>query len=912
MLIGTNEYSKMEKLEFAERDAREMAKTLLDPDICGFDEVIQLINKGKEEVSQTIEKVFKNAKQNDEVLIYYSGHGKPSYKFDLCLLFKDTDPESLLATSLKFDYINECKEQSACKRLVIILDCCYSGTAGMRGNYLEEMLSSYSGSGTVLLTSTGETGSNIAKEDRELKHGVFTSYLLKGLKDWAADDNDDGIITVDDLYKYTFNETKAKGLQRPQKKGSYEGEMILGRNIPKIKHKELEEKNERLMKYLSTAPPYVLYISLTILQKMYEDPSTLDPMELNIKPHLESLLDSKIEVENYIKIVEYQEKIQKKKVAEQKPEEIQGKEKEKREETGREALDVKKVEEKERKYKEEEKVRREQEEQEKLRKQMEEAERKKIEGAKKVQVPSPPSKKPEDSSGKKLIFLAILLILIVALILILHPDKNPPVLNVSSDRDFFNGSFSFTMAPKELLSLQLQISNEGDGNLDWKASSDEKWITLDPKSGTNAGTLNITVDTENLEPGEYEGKITINSEGGTKQLPVKLVVRDLSELPILALSPDPHSLSFNLSKGKSDSKELQITNEGGGILNWNVSEHETWIKLSQESGTDTGTVTVTVDTDDLSPGKEYDGTITITSNESSEECTVHLNVLPPSDVSDGNPKLKVDPDPSFEFKLIKGESESKEFKISNEGEGTLEWDVSADKEWIILKPEKGTNSETVTVTIDTDDLDEGKHEGIITINSSGGVKKGTITLEVLTASPSKITTTPQEVPVAEFSANVTSGTAPLMVLFTDTGTGGEPASWYWEFGDGIDSKHAQTATHTFTKPGTYTVTLTVTNEAGSDTEKKSEYITVTALDPPEAEFTANVTSGTAPLVVLFTDTSTGGEPTSWYWDFGDGIDSKHETNATHTFTNPGSYFVTLTVTNEAGTSTSRPVEIVVS
>lgn len=244
ILIGTNEYSKIEKLEFAENDAREMAKTLLDPDICGFDEVIQLINKGKEDVSQTIEIIFKNAKQNDEVLIYYSGHGKPSYKFDLCLLFKDTDPESLLATSLKFDYINECKEQSACKHLVVILDCCYSGTAGMRGNYLEEMLSLYSGSGTVLLTSTGETGSNIAKEDRELKHGIFTSYLLKGLKDWAADDDDDGIITVDELYKYTFNQTKAKGLQRPQKKGSYEGEMILGRNISKIKHKEFEEKTK--------------------------------------------------------------------------------------------------------------------------------------------------------------------------------------------------------------------------------------------------------------------------------------------------------------------------------------------------------------------------------------------------------------------------------------------------------------------------------------------------------------------------------------------------------------------------------------------------------------------------------------------------------------------------------------------
>lgn len=71
ILIGTNEYSKVDKLEFAENDAREMAKILLDPDICGFDEVIQLIDKGKEEISQTIEKVFKNAKKHDEILIYF-------------------------------------------------------------------------------------------------------------------------------------------------------------------------------------------------------------------------------------------------------------------------------------------------------------------------------------------------------------------------------------------------------------------------------------------------------------------------------------------------------------------------------------------------------------------------------------------------------------------------------------------------------------------------------------------------------------------------------------------------------------------------------------------------------------------------------------------------------------------------
>ncbi|WP_440944868.1 PKD domain-containing protein [Methanosarcina sp. T3] len=72
-------------------------------------------------------------------------------------------------------------------------------------------------------------------------------------------------------------------------------------------------------------------------------------------------------------------------------------------------------------------------------------------------------------------------------------------------------------------------------------------------------------------------------------------------------------------------------------------------------------------------------------------------------------------------------------------------------------------------------------------------------------------------PKASFTANVTSGKSPLTVLFTDTSTGGTPTYWHWDFGDGIHSKHAQTATHTFRKTGEYTVSLTVTNAAESDT-----------------------------------------------------------------------------------------------
>ncbi|WP_048065773.1 DUF3344 domain-containing protein [Methanosarcina acetivorans] len=80
-------------------------------------------------------------------------------------------------------------------------------------------------------------------------------------------------------------------------------------------------------------------------------------------------------------------------------------------------------------------------------------------------------------------------------------------------------------------------------------------------------------------------------------------------------------------------------------------------------------------------------------------------------------------------------------------------------------------------------------------------------------------------PVADFTANVTSGGIPLTVSFTDESTG-SPASWLWDFGDGNNSTE-QNPVHTYSTEGTYSVNLTVTNEDGSDSELKTDYITVT-------------------------------------------------------------------------------------
>jgi PKD repeat protein len=139
------------------------------------------------------------------------------------------------------------------------------------------------------------------------------------------------------------------------------------------------------------------------------------------------------------------------------------------------------------------------------------------------------------------------------------------------------------------------------------------------------------------------------------------------------------------------------------------------------------------------------------------------------------------------------------------------------------------------------------------------------------------------------------------VQFTDT-SNDTPTGWYWTFGDGGTST-LQNPVYTYTSLGTYAVSLGASNSAGSNTTTRSAYIKVTnAVTPPVASFNANIRSGTAPLTVMFTDTSTN-SPTGWQWTFGDGTFNT-EKNPSHTYTTGGTYSVTLTAVNSGGSNVS--------
>jgi PKD repeat protein len=181
----------------------------------------------------------------------------------------------------------------------------------------------------------------------------------------------------------------------------------------------------------------------------------------------------------------------------------------------------------------------------------------------------------------------------------------------------------------------------------------------------------------------------------------------------------------------------------------------------------------------------------------------------------------------------------------------------------------------------------------LTVTNAGG-SKTLIKTNYITVTP--------PVPVANFTGTPTTGPAPLSVSFTDTSTG-SPSSWIWMFGDmgAGNTSTLQNPTHTYLSAGTYSVNLTVTNAGGSNTLIKTNYITV--VTPPVANFTGTPLSGPAPLLVVFTDTSTG-SPMDWNWTFGDigAGNTSAVQNPSHTYTTAGTYSVNLTVTNAGGSN----------
>lgn len=158
------------------------------------------------------------------------------------------------------------------------------------------------------------------------------------------------------------------------------------------------------------------------------------------------------------------------------------------------------------------------------------------------------------------------------------------------------------------------------------------------------------------------------------------------------------------------------------------------------------------------------------------------------------------------------------------------------------------------------------------------------------------------VPLASIIANVSTGPAPLSVHFTGAGVDQSPIVAYtWNFGDGSTGS-GSVVDHTYTSSGQFTATLTVVNAVGQAAQASTVINVLPGENvPPTAGVKVSPKVGQAPLIVLFegAGTDVDGTVVRYDWDFGDGTVGAGQV-VEHIYLDPGTYGVTLTVTDNAG------------
>ena len=242
LIIGNSQYEDagLSRLAAPDVDVRTLAEILQSPGIGAFDEVMPLLNEGLASVRKAIARFFDAKHRDDLLLLYFSGHGVRDEQGHLYLAVRDTERAVLAGTAIEASYVTTRMDRSASKRLVLVLDCCHSGAFGLGAKSAQGATvgtaSAFEGTGRgrVVLTATDST--QFAWEGDQVigdvENSLFTHYLIEGLRTGAADRDEDGQITIDELYDYVYDHVLNDTPKQTPGKWAFgqQGEIVIAQN----------------------------------------------------------------------------------------------------------------------------------------------------------------------------------------------------------------------------------------------------------------------------------------------------------------------------------------------------------------------------------------------------------------------------------------------------------------------------------------------------------------------------------------------------------------------------------------------------------------------------------------------------------------------------------------------------------
>ena len=240
LIIGINKYQNAPRLNYAEKDARDF-KDLLSKNY-GFKEnnIIMMLSKEatKNNILAGFNDILERAKKEDRVVVYYAGHGEtyelPSGGDMGFLVPVDGDPKNLYLTCIKMQEMYDLADMSFAKHILYLVDACYGGltihSRGLQKDMTPEYLHKLTKErGRQVITAGGKD--EVVIENPKWGNSAFTKNLLNGLgEDLLADENNDGIITADELGGFIKNRVivDVNGAHTPQQGriGSDMGEFV--------------------------------------------------------------------------------------------------------------------------------------------------------------------------------------------------------------------------------------------------------------------------------------------------------------------------------------------------------------------------------------------------------------------------------------------------------------------------------------------------------------------------------------------------------------------------------------------------------------------------------------------------------------------------------------------------------------
>ena len=226
VVVGVARYAHMPVLKYTDDDAYQIYAFLKSPEGGALkdDQIRVLVDDDatRENIQKAMRKTFLQADENDVVVLYFSGHGLPG-----SFLPVDFDGFN---NKLQHEDIKAVFAESKAKHKLCLADACHAGTLTAMRSPFDNTLRKYykafeeSKGGTALLLSS--KGDEFSLEDHGLRQGIFSHYLIRGLKGEADRDQND-IVTVKELFDFVHSKVTSytANAQTPELTGSFDPNM---------------------------------------------------------------------------------------------------------------------------------------------------------------------------------------------------------------------------------------------------------------------------------------------------------------------------------------------------------------------------------------------------------------------------------------------------------------------------------------------------------------------------------------------------------------------------------------------------------------------------------------------------------------------------------------------------------------